>query len=89
MTNSQKAKKIIGLNNAYSKAYYNMQSKLDSLIKGLEEVTGKEIQYNHFPDDDLGVVAGDTSRSNYMHITDAIEHIKNKGTIDEDDFTYL
>lgn len=89
LSNKQKAAKIRKLNAAYNRAYNKMQSKLGDLIKGLEEVTGKEIQYNHFAGDGLGVVVGESYVNNYMGIEDAIGLIENKGTIDEDDFTYL
>lgn len=68
---------------------YKHESALGSVINKLQEVTGKEIQFNEFPGDGLGVVAGDSSVSTYMSFKDAVSLIKEKGTIDESDFTYL
>lgn len=82
-------KALIKLHKKYSIAKQKHMKALDMLIDELKEVTGKDIQYNEFTGDGLGVVAGDCSVHTYMSFWDAIELIKKNGTIDEDDFTYL
>jgi hypothetical protein len=80
-------KEIKALHKKYINAKRKYQSNLGILIEKLAEVTGKEINYNEFESDGLGICAG--GGDTYMSMHDAIALIKEKGTINEDDFTYL
>lgn len=86
-----KEKEIKELKSMYKKyiAYKSKQYKfLDSFIEKLSEVTGKEIVFNEFESDGLGV-AVDNGNNTYMSIHDAFALIKENGTIEDDDFSYL
>lgn len=80
-------KEIRVIHKKYIAAKRKHQNFLSLLIEKIADVTGKEIQYNEFESDGLGVCAG--SGDTYMSMNDAVALIKEKGTIDEDDFTYL
>lgn len=82
-------KQLESLYKKYSSQKQKTELALSSLMKRLEEVTGKEIQHTEFPGDGLGVVAGDSSIHTYMSFFDALSIIREKGTIDYDEFTYL
>lgn len=80
-------KELTRLHKKYIAAKINHNTTLSALIGKLSEITGKEIQYNEFESDGLGVCAG--YGNTYMNMNDAVALIREKGTIDENDFTYL
>lgn len=85
----QEIKRLIKLHKDYIKSKSKHDTSLGILITNLAEVTGKEIQYNEFVDDGLGICVGGHNAESYMDFTSALTLICKKGTIDEDDFTFM
>lgn len=77
------------LHKKYLSALSKHEIALGILMNKLQDVVGKEMQYSEFPGDGLGVVVGDSSIHNYMSFWDAISIIRDKGTLNENEFTYM
>ena len=82
-------KQLERLYEKYADAISKHEIALGTLMNKLQEVVGKEMQHSEFPGDGLGVVVGDSSIHNYMAFFDALSIIKEKGTLDENEFTYM